>query len=144
MPDFVEFSREDSRSRREEPQFTWQARGLLSLNQAVFRALGEPEAVTLLYDPKEGIVGMRNAEKGHPNAYQVRKQQKSQSYVVGAQGFAAYHGIQTLRARRFVAHDYHDGIWGFVLSEGVPVENRRGARDQGPALTSLSSREASS
>ena len=134
MPKFVEFSREDSRSRREDPQFTLQARGLLSLNQAAFRALGDPEAVTLLYDDAEGVVGLRKADKAHANAYAVRKQQKSQSYVVGAQGFTAYNGIQTLRARRFAGHDYGEGVWGFALREGVAVVNRRGAHDR-PAVT---------
>ncbi len=134
MPEFVEFSREDSRSRRDDPQFTLQARGLLSFNQAAFLALGEPEAVSLLYDANEGIIGLRKVEKANPNGYQVRKQQKSQSYIVGAQGFTAYHGIQTLRARRFAGHDYRDGVWGFVLREGVPVTNRRGAQHS-PATT---------
>lgn len=134
MPKFEEFSREDARSRREDPQFTLQARGLLSLNQAAFRALGDPEAVVLLYDDAEGIVGLQKVDKDHANAYMVRKQHKSQSYVVGTQGFAAYHGIQTLRARRFAGHDYGKGVWGFALREGVAVTNRRGASDR-PAIT---------
>lgn len=136
MPEFVEFSQEDSRSRREDPQFTWQARGLLTLNRAAFQALGEPEAVTLLYDANERVVGLRKADPTHKNAHAVRKQPKSHTYRIGAQGFAAYHGIQTLRARRFVAHDYGSGVWGFALNEGVPVQNRRGARTAGPATTS--------
>jgi len=82
----------------------------------------------------DGVVGLRKADKAHANAYAVRKQQKSQSYVVGAQGFTAYHGIQTLRARRFAGYDYGEGVWGFALREGVAVVNRRGAHDR-PAVT---------
>jgi hypothetical protein len=136
MPEFVEFSQEDSRSRREDPQFTWQARGLLTMNRAAFQALDEPEAITLLYDANERIVGFRKVDPANKNAHAVRKQPKSHTYRVGAQGFAAYHGIQTLRARRFVAHDYGSGIWGFALDEGVSVENRRGAHAPGPATAS--------
>jgi hypothetical protein len=137
MPEFIEFARQDARGRQEALLFTWQARGLLSINLAAFRALGEPEAVTLLYDPKEGIVGLRTARPQNENAYPVRKQKKAQSWVVGAQGFASYHGIKTVQARRFVGHDYGGGIWGFALREGVPVTNRRGAGERSPALTTL-------
>src|SRR5438128_1774301 len=62
MPNFQVFSREVARS-REEPMFTLQARGLLSLNSAVFRALGEPEAVELLYDANLRIIGLRKVAK---------------------------------------------------------------------------------
>ncbi len=117
--------------------FTLQARGVLSLNNAAFMALGEPEAVALLYDADEDAVALRKVEKTHQNAYPVRKQQKSQSYLVGLQGFTAYHGIPTLRARRFVARNYGDGIWGFALQEGRSVQNRRGAQELGPAATDL-------
>jgi hypothetical protein len=133
MPKFEEFSREDSREGRGDPMFTLQARGLISLNRAAFTALGEPDAVTLLYDQDEAIVAMRKASKAHPNSYMVRKLQ-SQSWLVGAQGFTAHYGIATERARRFAGHDYGEGRWGFALTEGIAVQNRRG-RQAGPPLT---------
>lgn len=115
--------------------FTLQARGLLSLNHAVFRALGQPEAVELLYDAEERIIGLRAVDKSDPNAYSVRKQSGSQSYLVATQGFLAYHGIKTLMAQRFIAHDYGEGVLGFSLTEGRAVTNRRGAAEPPPART---------
>jgi hypothetical protein len=115
--------------------FTLQARGLLSFNQAAFKALGEPASVALLYDPDEHIVALRKVEKSHRNGYQVRKQQQAQSYVVGAQAFTAYHAIPTPRARRFAGVDYGDHIWGFALTEGVDVKNLRGTQEPGVAIT---------
>lgn len=135
MPDFVEFSREESRGRREDPMFTLQASGLLSLNHAAFMALGEPVAVALLYDPGEGVVGVRKVGKDHQNAYPVRKQGRSMTYLVSAQGFVAHHEIPTVKARRFFARDYGNNVWGFALREGEAVKNRRGAREPGPANT---------
>ncbi len=132
MPKFVEFSREDA-GRREGPMFTLQASGLLSLNQAVFAALGEPAAVAVLYDADEGVVGLRKVEASHPNAYTVRKQPGTQTRLVSVRGFTARHQISTVKARRFLAHDYGDGVWGFALREGDAVRNRRGARDE-PAV----------
>jgi hypothetical protein len=136
MPNFEEFARGAPRdSGREAPMFTLQARGLLSLNHAAFRTLGEPEAVTLLYDADEHIVGLRRSAMTDPNAYRVRKQQPAQSYLVGAQAFTAHYGIPTPRARRFEGIDYGDGIWGFALSRGVDVKNLRGSSAPEPVLT---------
>lgn len=67
MPDFKKFSRDVART-REEPMFTLQARGLLSLNNVLFRALGEPDAVQLLYDAQERIIALEKAEKDDPDA----------------------------------------------------------------------------
>jgi hypothetical protein len=134
MPNFTEFPREAPRANRDAPMFTLQTRGLVSLNHAAFQALGEPMAVALLYDADEGIVGMRKVPKTHQNAYAVRKQARSQSYLVGAQAFTAYYKISTQRARRFPGRDYGGGVWGFSLREGVAVQNRRGGQP-GPAVT---------
>jgi len=136
MPKFEVFSREAARS-REEPMFTLQARGLLSLNSAVFRALGEPTAVELLYDADERIIALRAVDKENPNGYTIRKQSGTQSYLVATQGFLTYHGIKPVVAQRFLAHDYGEGVWGLVLTEGRAVANRRGAADLPPARTDL-------
>ena len=136
MPKFEEFARGPSRdSRRETPMFTLQARGLLSFNHATFLALGEPEAVTLLYDRDEHIVALRKSPVGDPDAYRVRKQQKAQSYLVGAQAFTAHYAIPTPRARRFKGTDYGNSIWGFDLSNGEDVKNLRGGTEPAPAVT---------
>jgi hypothetical protein len=105
--------------------FTLQRRGLISLNQTAFKVLAEPAAVVLLYDADEGIVAMRKVARTHANAYHVRKQQNSQSYLVGAQAFVAHYKIPTDVARRFVGHDYRDQTWGFVLREGAEIQGRR-------------------
>ena len=81
MPNFTEFSRQDSRS-SDEPMFTMQRRGLISLNHPAFKALGEPAAVALLYDAEEGIVALRKVTRSYANGYNVRKQANSQSYLV--------------------------------------------------------------
>jgi hypothetical protein len=89
--------------------------------------------VALLYDADKGVVGVRKVGENHQNAYPVRKQGRSMTYLVSAQGFVAHHEIPTVKARRFLARDYHNGVWGFALREGDSVKNRRGAREPGPA-----------
>jgi len=134
MPKFEEFTRAESRASRGGPMFSLQARGLISLNHAAFAALGEPEAVALLYDATEQIVAMRKVPRSYPNAYVVRKQQQAQSYLVGARGFIAHYNIPIQRALRFGGQDFGDGVWGFALREGTVVQNRRG-REAGPPIT---------
>jgi hypothetical protein len=122
MPSFIEFDRQDSHSIPDEPMFTLQRRGLISLNLAAFKALGEPAAVALLYDPDEGIIALRKVTRTYHNGYPVRKQGNSRSYLVGATGFTSYHKINTEASRRYVGRDYGDQTWGFVVSEGTVLK----------------------
>jgi hypothetical protein len=102
--------------------FTLQTRGLISMNMAAFKALGEPVAVALLYDPDEGIIALRKVTRTYHNGYPVRKQANSRSYLVGATGFTSYHKINTDVPRRFVGERYDDQVFGFPLSKGTPIK----------------------
>ena len=124
MPNFVEFDRQDSHSVPDEPMFTLQRRGLISLNLAAFEVLGEPAAVALLYDPDEGAIALRKVSRTYQNGYPVRKQGQSRSYLVAATGFTSYHKIDTDVSRRYVGRDYGDQTWGFVIAEGVVLKTR--------------------
>ncbi len=123
MPEFVEFSRDDLVGRREPPLFAFRARGRLSFNETVYGALGEPEAVALLFDASEAIIGLPKVEPHYPNRYQVRKQERPTSYLIETQDFAAHHHLQTSQTREFVGRSYGAGIWGFSI-QGTPIVNR--------------------
>lgn len=124
MPNFIEFDRLDSHAIPDEPMFTLQRRGLISMNMAAFKALGEPAAVALLYDPDEGIIALRKVGRTYHNGYPVRKQQNSRSYLVGATGFTSYHKIGTDVPRRYLGRRYDDQTIGFVVAEGTPIKSR--------------------
>lgn len=124
MPNFVEFDRQDSHTAPDDPMFTLQRRGLISMNLAAFKALGEPAAVALLYDAEEGIIALRKVPRTYHNGYHVRKQANARSYLVGAQGFSSYHKINTDVPRRYVGRPYGDQTLGFVLAEGTALKIR--------------------
>ena len=124
MPNFVEFDRQDSHSIPDEPMFTLQRRGLISLNLAAFKALGEPAAVALLYDADEGVVALRKVSRTYHNGYSVRKQGNSRSYLVAATGFTSYHKINTDVSRRYMGRNYGDQTWGFAVAEGTVLKTR--------------------
>ncbi len=139
MPNFVEFSRQDSR-RDDDPMFTLQIRGLISMNQAAYKALGTPAAVALMYDADEGIVALRKVAKNYANGYLIRKVGNSNSYLVAAQGFVSFNKIANEVSRRFTGHEYAEFMWGFDLAEGAEI---KGARRSGDSDEGAGRQEAS-
>lgn len=126
----------DRRSRPVSHQatVTIQKRGNFSLNKAAFQALGEPEAVELLFDRSERLIGMRPSEVRNRHAYPVRKQQNAQSYLVAGNAFNQYYQIETGVTRRWDA-SIQDGILVIDLKqESQVVESNRGKnmRDMDP------------
>src|ERR1700728_368181 len=84
------------------PYVTIQKRGVLSINAAAYTALGQPEAVELLYDPDEKIVGLRRTERDSEHAYPVRTtaSQSESTFMVSATAFTKYYGIDTTTSVR--------------------------------------------
>jgi hypothetical protein len=71
MPNFKEFDRKQARNPR-GPSVTLTSRGAISFSAEAWDQLGSPEAVTLLFDEGERIVGFRPARRGERNAYPFR------------------------------------------------------------------------
>jgi hypothetical protein len=85
------------------PYFTIQQRGNFSLNRLAYEMLGEPQAVELLYDRVDHIIGLRPIDPSEKHAYPVRRQQNSASYVVSGHSFCSYYSIPTEITRKYTA-----------------------------------------
>ncbi len=97
----------------------------IGLNQASFLAVGEPEAVELLFDESEKILGLRKVSPSESDAIPVRKQDRARNYVISSQGFASYFGLQADVGRRHPAK-LEDGVLTVDLKEGgVEVSSTR-------------------
>jgi len=102
----------------------------MSLNGAAFALLIQAGGlkdktkvhVQLLYDPEEQVVGFRPVPSETPDSYPVRKQARSESYLVAGMGFVAFHAIEAATDRRYTVRSYGDGIVGFSLREGGDQE----------------------
>lgn len=116
MPNFEVFTRRSSPIRK-EPLVTIQRKGMFSMNQAAFEALGSPEAVELLYDPEEKIIGLRPIDPEAAHAYPVRTMGNGSSRLVAGTAFATFHGIDTSVARR-----YNAAMYGNVLGIDLKQE----------------------
>lgn len=92
-----------------EALVTVQRRGTFSFNAAARAAIGEPEAVELLYDPDDRVIGFRPADPSLPHAYALRKQGGSNSWIIAGQAFTNRYGIPTDTALRYGATT-EDGV----------------------------------
>ncbi|MEU7937830.1 hypothetical protein [Microbispora bryophytorum] len=117
-----------------QPFITIQKRGTMSLNAAAYTALGEPEAVELLYDPAERIMGFRAVAKESEHAYPLRAQAGKSigPYIVSGTAFTKYYGIDTTVSRRWVGY-LDEGVLCVDLKQsGTEVtSNRSGSRASG-------------
>ena len=107
-----------------QPFVTLQKRGTMSLNAAAFEALGEPEAVELLFDRGERLLGFRPVDPSAAHAYKPRKQGRTANYVVSGMALTQYFGIETDTARRYA--EVQDGV--LVVDLKQPGSDATGVR----------------
>ncbi|WP_369197603.1 hypothetical protein [Streptomyces djakartensis] len=128
MPNFETFTKRMAPLVK-QPFVTIQKRGTLSLNAAAHALLGKPDAVELLYDRDEQIVGLRAVPKGSEHAYPLRSQggKSVGPYIVSGTAFAKYYKIDTEVSRRWVASLVDDVLCIDLKQEGTVVTSNRSA-----------------
>jgi len=120
------------------PAATIQKRGLISLNRSAYQALGNPEAVELLWDAERKIIGFRPAPLENPNAYPARPQSTKSDrgpVLIAGNLFTRYIGLDTTEARRWVP-TVEDGILCIDLNtpgQRVTSNRSRASGGQEPA-----------
>lgn len=81
------------RARPGGPTLTINNRGTLTISEPAYLALSKPEAVNLLYDRAEQIIGLRPATPNSPDSFRVRRMRNARSCVVSAAAFMRYYSI---------------------------------------------------
>lgn len=96
----------DKRSRPllDDPFVTIQRRGIFSLNASARAAMGNPDAVALLVDVEKRLIGFRPVATSNPRAYALRKQNRSNTWIVAGQAFTRAYAIDTSTTTRYSAH----------------------------------------
>lgn len=133
MPQFETFTKRMIPLKR-DPHITIQKRGTMSLNKSAYVALGSPDAVELLYDTGERIVGLRPADSLAEHAHTVRASTTSGSgtFAISAMAFTKFYDIDTTRSLRWAAY-LDDGVLCINLNDpATPVTSNR-ARKSRPA-----------
>lgn len=112
MPNFEVFDKRVAPTTA-ELYVTIQKRGTISLNQAAHAALGKPEAVELLFDAGEQIMGLRPADAVAAHGYTLRPSSKRGGivsvYVFSGVAFVRYYDIDVSASRRWKAY-MEDGV----------------------------------
>lgn len=95
-----------------QPNVTIQRRGTITLNAAAFAALNEPEAVELLFDGDDSVLGLRAVPADVEHAAFVRPSNPNGHgngpYVISAMAFLRHYQIDTSEARRWHARLQRD------------------------------------
>ncbi len=123
MP-FKEFDKRSATASK-SPFVTIQRKGPFSFNMAAYELMGKPEAVRLLFDEEEQLVGFRPAETSHPRAFPMRQQQNGVTFMVAGQAFTRHHGIDTSVARRYAVRMQDDLLILDLKSESTDVTGPR-------------------
>ncbi len=121
-----------------EPQVTILRRGILSLNKPAHSALGSPDAVELLYDPCERVVGLRPVDPREENSYIVRRPRSGGRgpFVITAMAFTKLYDIDTTQSLRRDAF-LDNGVLCVCLNDAAtPVTSNRARHTDIPQLDS--------
>lgn len=98
---------------------TLNGRGNFYLNRRAIEALGEPDAVTLMYDRRRSIIGVTRAPVERQNAFRLKRKERGQgSRMVYAANFCRHYSINPDETLRFTAAEVNkDGVLVLDLNE---------------------------
>ncbi len=101
-------------------------RGHFFLNQKAVETLGTPEAVILLYERANRLIGIKPSSSEVEHSYEIKHQSSSQNSVVRAKSFCNYYAIRLGDTLVFNDIQVQDGM--IVLDLGNVTEVVRRAR----------------
>lgn len=112
------------------PYVTIQRRGTMSFNAAAHAALGQPEAIELLYDPDERIIGVRGVDPTVEHAYPLRTMpgKHESGFIVSGTAFTKFYGISTEISKRYRAELDGDILCIDLKQPGTEVTSNRKGR----------------
>jgi hypothetical protein len=126
MPNFETFTKRLVPLKK-QPLVTIQKRGTISLNKSAHVALGAPEAVELLYDQDEKIVGLNPVEPTVDHAYPLRSASGKDTgpFVISAIAFTKFYQINTAVSLRWPAYLDSGVLCVDTKTPGTPVTSNR-------------------
>ncbi|MGO9121568.1 MAG: hypothetical protein ACLQPD_28650 [Desulfomonilaceae bacterium] len=109
-----------SRPNPKSPTITLGKTGIIGLNTAVVRILGDRRHGLLMFDKEKGLIGIRILRKAEPDAYPIGViAQKSHATMSGV-AFMKTYGIELMETRAFPAtYDEKSGTLVADISEFV-------------------------
>ncbi len=101
---------------------TLNSKSIMLLNQNVYRELGEPEAVMLMYDKRNQTIGVRRAVEGDVRPFPVKMHPKGSHFLVHTANFCRFYKIvPTYNLRFYEARIDGNGVLVLRLQKTEPV-----------------------
>lgn len=98
-----EMYRRTSRPSPKSPTITLGKNGIIGLNTAVVRILGDRKYGLLMFDREKGLIGIRILKKAEPDAYPIGVIPKKSHATVSGVAFMKTYGIELIETRAFPA-----------------------------------------
>ena len=109
------------------PHVTIRTNGQIFLNRIMVEKLGSPDAVALMYDSRNRVIGIKPTRPGQKHAFRLRRSYTSRSHgrQIAAIPFLRCHKILPAEAIGFLAPEVNrDGILLLNLNETYIVAPR--------------------
>jgi hypothetical protein len=101
----------------DRPRLGIQKRGIFSLNQAGYEALGEPSHVKLAFDRARRVIGIKATKPDEPGALGLRRQPNSSSYLLSGRAFVNRYGIPLGQSSRRYWGEMHGDVLAVDLNQ---------------------------
>lgn len=92
---WTEFNGGPRKPSHERHHVTLNDKGVMLLNRTAWESLGRPEAVVLLFDQTNDMIGIKPSSADRPNAFPVKGQQYSR--IIYASPFCVHFGFEIER-----------------------------------------------
>ena len=105
------------------------AKYVLTLNRYTRRILGEPEWVQVMFNKREGMIGLSPTHADDPDGFQVRPKGGGQNYTIHIAPFCRHHNILIHATERFAKPGLtREGYLTLDINNTINVSNRRKRR----------------
>ena len=121
-----EFEGSPNRRKDERARVTLNKRGILMLNKQAFEAFGGPQAVKLLFEEHELVIGLKPEDIRRKNAFPVKlKDRKYNSHLIHLMPFIKHYKIRIERTVLFNDIDIdNQNVMRLPLRKTIAIGNR--------------------
>jgi len=102
------------------------AQSVLTLNRYTREILGKPDALLVMFDKRERVIGLSPTHGKDPDGFEIKPKNGGQNYIVHIAPFCRYHNILIEATERFAMPGLtREGYLTLDLKNTINVSNKR-------------------
>ncbi|MBK8467411.1 MAG: hypothetical protein IPL32_16465 [Chloracidobacterium sp.] len=125
-----EFKAGPTQPRSDRLHVTLNRRNVILLNGNIHEKLGSPEAVTLLFDKVNSIIGINPSNPNVTNAFPVKQKGRGRHRLIRATPFCKFHSIMVDGTTAFLNPEIDENTVLRLDLKATTPATRRGRRNQ--------------